>query len=58
MHACNLKHLDTSVFQANSHQSPHGDLGSLNSINDHFQTVALGSSHQCANNFVVPDSSV
>jgi len=36
------------------------DLGSLNSINDHFQTVyvAVDSSHQSADNFVVPQSSV
>ena len=42
-----------------SYQSPQQDLGSLNSINDYFQTVAISSDHRCANDFVVPaDSSV
>ena len=39
-----------------NHQTPH-DAGSLNLINDHFQTVALGPSHKSAGDFVVPQSS-
>ena len=39
-----------------NHQTPH-DAGSLNSINDHFQTVAIGPSHKSAVDFVVPQSS-
>ena len=40
-----------------NHQTPH-HAGSLNSFNDHFQTVAIGPSHKNAGDFVVPQSSV
>ena len=40
-----------------NHQTPH-DAGSLNSINDHFQTVAIGPSYKSAGDFFVPESSV
>jgi len=36
-----------------NHQTPH-DAESLNSINDHFQTVAISPSHKSAGDFVVP----
>ena len=39
-----------------SRQPSQQDLGSLNSINDHFQSIAVGPGHQCANNFVIPKS--
>lgn len=52
----------TTMFgHAKSHQSPpQRDLGSLNSTMQrlYFQTVAISSSHQCANDFLVHDSSV
>ena len=41
-----------------SRQSPQPEIGSLNSINNHFQNVAITSDHQSPCNFAVPDFSV
>ena len=41
-----------------SRQSPQPEIGSLNSINNRFQNVAITSDHQSPCNFVVPDFSV
>ena len=41
-----------------SHRSPQPEIGSLNSINNHFQNVAITSDHQSPCNFAVPYFSV
>jgi len=54
-------HVNTMFVRTKHNQLSQQHLGSLNSIiNDHFQTVnvAVDSSHQSADNFVVPQSSV
>lgn len=51
-------HVNT-VFGRNSHKRTVSmDSPALNSINNHFQTVAISSDHESAASFVIPSSSI
>jgi len=51
-------HVNT-VFERNIHKRPVSmDSPALNSINEHFQTLAISSDHESAASFVIPSSSI